>query len=94
MLITTIRFTFTPLATAALAEAPVARRSKPNRVRLTRNQKPDADRGGEHDQPVHLQPVTPAPARFRAPARTAGSAWCRCCSSPAVLIARRSGVSR
>ena len=33
--ITTMRLTFTPLATAALSERPVARRSKPNRVRLS-----------------------------------------------------------
>ncbi len=30
---TTIRLTLTPLATAALSDRPVARRSKPNRVR-------------------------------------------------------------
>ena len=39
MLMTTIRRTSTPLATAAVSLMPVARRSKPNRVRLTRNQK-------------------------------------------------------
>ena len=35
---TTIRFTLTPLASAADSERPVARRSKPKRVRDSRNQ--------------------------------------------------------
>ena len=38
MLTTTMRLTLTPLATAAGSERPVARRSKPNRVRPSRNQ--------------------------------------------------------
>lgn len=36
--VTTIRFTLTPLASAAVSEPPTARRSKPNRVRLSMNQ--------------------------------------------------------
>ena len=35
MLVSTMRLTFTPLAAAADSERPVARRSKPNRVRLS-----------------------------------------------------------
>lgn len=38
MAMTTIRFTLTPLAMAAVWEAPVARRSKPNRVFPSMNQ--------------------------------------------------------
>ena len=36
---TIIRLTLTPLATAAVSDMPVARRSKPKRVRLSTNQK-------------------------------------------------------
>ncbi len=35
---TTMRLTFTPEVTAAGSDMPVARRSKPNRVRLRTNQ--------------------------------------------------------
>ena len=35
---TIIRLTLTPLATAAVSDWPVARRSKPNRVRLSTTQ--------------------------------------------------------
>lgn len=38
IVVTIIRGTLTPLATAALSERPVARRSKPNRVLLMTNQ--------------------------------------------------------
>ena len=34
----TMRLTLTPLATAAVGDRPVARRSKPKRVRLSSNQ--------------------------------------------------------
>ena len=39
----TIRLTLTPLATAADRDCPVARRSKPNRVRPSSTQYADAD---------------------------------------------------
>ena len=49
----------TPLAVAADGDSPVARRSKPNRVRLSRTAMSDADDDGDDQEAVEL----PAAAR-------------------------------
>ena len=46
----TIRLTLMPLATAAVCDMPVARRSKPKRVRLSSTQKPTPTSDGEERQ--------------------------------------------
>ena len=50
----TMRLTLTPLATAADRPRPVARRSKPKRVRSEHEPVADADEDREHDEAVDV----------------------------------------
>ena len=93
---TIIRLTLTPLATAAVSDRPVARRSKPNRVRAEQEPVPDADDDGE-DRPGPYDLRRRRRSQSRCPGTrpdSAGSAAVPTSLLPLTLTASRPGTSR